>query len=116
LIINAAFHVCYTEAKKNNDKEKYYSYVAYTQIHINRLQHQCNQLIYWKQHNEYKKSFFIAITVAVISFVLSLISIGFTIHYGDKNTLKQPENTKHCGQKNTIHSDENLLNDNTFNF
>ena len=85
--LNAAFLNKYFDGSNADEKEHFYVLEAYTRIHINRLQHQCNQLIYWKQYREYKISFMTAVIVAVISFFLSLVSIGVTIHYsGTKNT------------------------------
>ncbi len=77
--INAALHYKYINETDFQEKEIYYSLVAYTQIHINRLQNQCDLLIYWKQHKEYKTSYLTAIIIAIISFLFSLCSILLTL-------------------------------------
>ena len=116
--LNAAFHYQSINEKKSDEKEEFEALVAYTGIHIKRLQYQCDRVIFCKQHKEIGSSFRwqqkdsknnlnFAKFVAIFSFVLAAGSIVVTILYGEgclgSNTKysKPPENTEYCNPQDT---------------
>jgi hypothetical protein len=111
--LNAAFHYKYINERDIDKKNKFYSLAAYTQIHIERLQHQCNQLIYRTQQKENKLYFCSGIAIAI---VIAIISFLIPIYYGEKQdtivTTKascQPLEKKFiCCLKNTCHLIEKI--------
>ena len=83
-------------AYKGKNNVDFASYESATQFHINRLQYQCNQLIY-------RSSFSIAIIVAILSAALSIGSICYTIYYGRGYLFCKPiEPIESYSQKDSI--------------
>lgn len=122
--LNAAYHIKHikVDIEDSNEKEKYYSKVTYTQVHLNRLIYQCNQLIFRRQHEEnnilYRKlhkesktSNWLAIGVAAASFVLALGSICRTNYYGkrsDESSNKIIKKIENCCPKYTTSPQKTL--------
>jgi hypothetical protein len=108
-IFNAAVHNKHNDEKQKEKKKEFNNLVAYSQIHISRLQHQYNQLVYWKQHKEFRFSLLTAIITALVSFIISILSIFFTIYYGEIS-IKGVNNTfEHDSNAQYINNDETMI-------
>ena len=99
--LNQSFRHKIIREKDVKEKDVLFSFVDSTQFHIDRLQYQCNQLIY-------RNSFRLAIIVAIISIFFSIGSICFTVYYGrgylfcpSKNSSETLEKTECCYPKDT---------------
>jgi hypothetical protein len=87
-VLITVFHNIFTDKKNKSQKEILRGYLENLQIHLTRLQQQYNQLTYEMQFKKNEKYFLFAIIVAIISFFLSVVSIAFTIYYGEaENTI-----------------------------
>jgi hypothetical protein len=73
-----AFHYKFSIERDNAQKEILHDYINILQIHLSRLQYQCNQLIYREQqrHNRFSRN--VALWALVLAFFSGFTSIAFT--------------------------------------
>jgi len=80
--------------KDEKEKDTAKHYIEHSQIHINKLQSQCNQLIYREQqckHGGSMKIARIALTFTVIFSILSLLFSFFDVKYSNIRTTPEIE-------------------------
>jgi hypothetical protein len=85
-----SFHYKFSVEKDNKQKEILHGYVDNLQLHLSRLQYQCNQLIYREQQRNNKFSQWMSLVALAFAFLSSSAAIAFT--YFDIKYQNVPSN------------------------